>query len=108
MENFRRAAATLERRPENRLLTDNRLSCMKPASQGLSMITERQEDVTPAVLDVMQRTGDPRLREIMVSLVAHLHTFIREVRMTEKEFHDAAAILNELGQRSNDSHNETV
>src|SRR5260370_41645636 len=72
------------------------------------MIIERQEDVTPAVLEVMQRTGDPRLREIMVSLVAHLHAFIREVRMTEAEFRDANTILNELGQRSNDSHNETV
>ncbi|MEA2874369.1 MAG: catechol 1,2-dioxygenase [Hyphomicrobiales bacterium] len=67
-----------------------------------------ESDVTPAVLAVMRRTTDPRLRTIMEALVRHLHGFVREVRLTEEEFRDAAAILNELGQRSTDSHNETV
>jgi catechol 1,2-dioxygenase len=69
---------------------------------------ERQEDVTPAVLAVMRRTADPRLREIMVSLVTHLHAFVREVRLTEIEFREAAAILNEMGKLASDTHNETV
>jgi catechol 1,2-dioxygenase len=72
------------------------------------MLIERQQDVTPAVLEVMERTRDPRLREIMRSLVAHLHSFIRDVRLTEVEFRDAAAILNEMGKLATDSHNETV
>jgi len=72
------------------------------------MLIERQQDVTPAVLAVMERTTDPRLREIMISLVTHLHGFIRDVRLTEAEFRDAAAILNEMGRASTDSHNETV
>lgn len=72
------------------------------------MRIERQQDVTPAVLEVMQRTQNPRLREIMSSLVTHLHGFVRDVRLTEAEFRDAAAILNELGKLSGDSHNETV
>ena len=72
------------------------------------MRIERQQDVTPAVLEVMQRTQNPRLREIMISLVTHLHGFVRDVRLTEAEFRDAAAILNELGELSGDSHNETV
>jgi catechol 1,2-dioxygenase len=33
------------------------------------MIIERQQDVTVAATSVMERTSDPRLREIMVSLV---------------------------------------
>ena len=57
------------------------------------MIIERQEDVTHAVLEVMRRTADPRLREIMTSLVRHLHSFVREVRLTEAEFQAAAAIV---------------
>jgi catechol 1,2-dioxygenase len=69
---------------------------------------ERQEDVTPAVLAVMRRTANPRLREIMVSLVTHLHAFVREVRLTEIEFREAAAILNEMGKLASDTHNETV
>lgn len=72
------------------------------------MIIESQEDVTPAVLAVMERTENPRLREIMVSLVRHLHGFAREVRLTEEEFRDATALLNEMGRLTNDSHNETV
>ncbi len=72
------------------------------------MIIQRQEDVTEAAVAVMQRTTDPRLREIMVSLVRHLHGFVREVRLTEEEFRDATAILNEMGKLASDTHNETV
>jgi catechol 1,2-dioxygenase len=72
------------------------------------MIIERHEDVTPAVLAVMEQTTDPRLREIMLSLVGHLHAFVRDVRLTEEEFRSATAILNEMGQATTDTHNEMV
>jgi len=72
------------------------------------MRIERQQDVTPAVLEVMARTRDPRLREIMTSLVTHLHGFVRDVRLTEAEFRDATALLNEIGALASDTHNEFV
>jgi catechol 1,2-dioxygenase len=72
------------------------------------MIISSQEDVTSAALAVMERTTDERLREIMVALVRHLHEFVREARLTEAEFREAAALVNELGQSSNDTHNETI
>ncbi|HEY4985548.1 MAG TPA: dioxygenase [Bradyrhizobium sp.] len=72
------------------------------------MIIEREQDVTAAARAVMEQTSDPRLREIMVSLVKHLHGFIRDVRLTEAEFREAAAILGELGELSTDTHNEIV
>ena len=72
------------------------------------MRIERQQDVTPAVLEVMERTRDPRLREIMISLVTHLHGFVREVRLTEAEFREVTAILNEMGKLTSDTHNEMV
>jgi catechol 1,2-dioxygenase len=56
----------------------------------------------------MQRPKDPRLREIMTALVTHLHAFVREVRLTEAEFRQATAILNEIGKQQTDSHNEMV
>jgi catechol 1,2-dioxygenase len=56
----------------------------------------------------MERTRDPRLREFMVALVRHLHAFVREVRLTETEFREATAILNEIGKLTTDTHNETV
>ncbi|RWA66215.1 dioxygenase [Mesorhizobium sp.] len=72
------------------------------------MPIESESDLTPAVLAVMERTRDPRLREILVALVKHLHAFCREARLTEPEFRDATAILNEIGQLQTDSHNEFV
>ena len=72
------------------------------------MVIEREQDVTVAALAAMERTSDPRLREIMVSLVKHLHGFVRDVRLTEAEFRDACAILIELGKLSSDTHNEAV
>ena len=72
------------------------------------MIIAREQDVTVAALAVMQQTSDPRLRQIMVSLVKHLHGFVRDVRLTEKEFRDATAVIAELGKLSTDTHNEVV
>ena len=67
-----------------------------------------QRDLTDAVLAVMERTADPRLREIMVSLVRHLHGFVRDVRLSEEEFRTACALVASLGQQTNERHNEVV
>lgn len=72
------------------------------------MLIRGHQDVTPAVLEVMKRTQDPRMREIMTSLVTHLHGFVRDVRLTEVEFREATAILNEIGALASDTHNEFV
>ena len=71
-------------------------------------ILSSERDVTPAVLSVMEQTLNPRLRQIMVSLVKHLHGFVRETRLTEEEYREATAILNEIGKLTTDSHNEAV
>jgi catechol 1,2-dioxygenase len=72
------------------------------------MIIGDQWDVTKAALAVMDRTQDPRLREIMRSLIEHLHAFVRDVGLTEKEFRIATDIVNEIGHASTDTHNEAV
>jgi catechol 1,2-dioxygenase len=72
------------------------------------MIIKSQQDVTIAATAAMRQTSDPRLREIMVSLVKHLHGFVRDTRLTEAEFRDATAILGEMGRLTTDSHNEMV
>lgn len=72
------------------------------------MTIRTEADVTPAVLKVMEQTTDPRLREIMVSLIKHLHGFIRETGLSEDEFRSATAVLNEIGALASDSHNEFV
>ncbi|MGA7323791.1 MAG: dioxygenase [Rhodomicrobium sp.] len=72
------------------------------------MIIENQQSVTDAVLEAFSRTKDPRLKEILLSLVKHLHGFLREARLTENEFQEAAKIIAALGQRTTESHNEVV
>lgn len=72
------------------------------------MIIKGQDDVTRSALEVMGQTPDPRLREIMVSLVRHLHGFVRETRLSEVEFRDATAILARMGELTTDKHNEFV
>lgn len=72
------------------------------------MTIASEQDVTPAVLAVMARTTNPRLREIMLALVTHLHGFVRDTKLTEAEFREATALIAELGQRTTDTHNEVV
>jgi catechol 1,2-dioxygenase len=72
------------------------------------MIIEREQDVTAAALAAMQRTADPRMREIMVALVRHLHGFVRDTKLTEAEFREATAVLAEMGTLTTDTHNEFV
>jgi catechol 1,2-dioxygenase len=72
------------------------------------MIIRTQEDVTAAVLAEMRRTPDARTREILAALVAHLHAFVREVKLTEKEFQAAIALVNAVGQKTTPSHNEAM
>ena len=72
------------------------------------MIIESQSDVTQAVLAEMHRTPDPRTREILAALVNHLHAFVREVRLTEREFQQAIALVNAIGQKTTPSHNEAM
>jgi len=72
------------------------------------MIISNPDEVTADAIAAMQRTADPRAREILVCLVKHLHAFVRESRLTESEFRQAAAILNEMGKLTSDTHNEMI
>lgn len=72
------------------------------------MIIENQAMVTEAVLEAVSRVEDPRLRELLGALVRHLHDFVREVRLTEREFGEAVRIIASLGQKTTASHNEVV
>src|SRR5262249_20229805 len=46
------------------------------------------------------------LKEIMTSLIRHLHAFAREVKLTEQEFNEGINIVARPGQLTNESHNE--
>ena len=72
------------------------------------MIIENQAMVTKAVEEAFARVEDPRLREILLALVRHLHGFVREVRLTEREFGEAVRLIAAMGQKTTASHNEVM
>ena len=57
----------------------------------------REEALVARVLDSFGSCEDPRLREVLESLVRHLHGFIREVRLSEDEWWTAIRFLTAAG-----------
>jgi protocatechuate 3,4-dioxygenase beta subunit len=53
-------------------------------------------------------TPDPRLRQVMTSLVHHLHAFVKDVELTEEEWGTAIDFLTRTGQMSNDVRQEFI
>jgi protocatechuate 3,4-dioxygenase beta subunit len=56
------------------------------------------QSVTEAALEQMAATPDPRLRQVMASLVRHLHDFARDVNLTPEEWLAAIGFLTKVGQ----------
>src|SRR5215470_1617303 len=57
-----------------------------------------QNTITAAVVEQMASTKDARLKEIMESLVRHLHQFAREVDLTPDEWLEGIKFLTAVGQ----------
>ena len=73
------------------------------------MIIETQQDVTEAVLGEMHRTPDRADERDPLRLVKHLHAFVREVKLTEKEFQEAIGLRQrDRPGRPRPSHNEAM
>ncbi|MEO5697112.1 MAG: dioxygenase [Burkholderiaceae bacterium] len=71
-------------------------------------IVTTPESVLPIALEAMQRTPDPRLREVIAALTRHLHAFVQEVGLTEGEFERALDFIVGIGQATNATKNEVV
>jgi hydroxyquinol 1,2-dioxygenase len=67
-----------------------------------------EDKLVESVVQSFDRTANPRLKELMVSLVRHLHSFIREVRLTEAEWGAAIEFLTRAGHMTNDVRQEFV
>ncbi len=66
---------------------------------------ERSAEVVGASFD---RTPDARLREVLGSLVRHLHGFVKDVELTEDEWNAAIGFLTRTGQKCDDLRQEFV
>ncbi len=53
-------------------------------------------------------TSDPRLKQIMTSLVRHLHAFVKEVELTEEEWGFAIDFLTRTGHMSDEVRQEFI
>jgi hydroxyquinol 1,2-dioxygenase len=72
------------------------------------MIIGSEKDVTAVVLSELEKTKNPRLRQIMSAFIRHLHDFAREVKLTEEEFQAAIGYIVALGKHTSETHNEAV
>src|SRR5436305_6352096 len=67
-----------------------------------------ENDITAEVLARFSGTPDPRLRQIMLSLINHLHAFVKEVQLTEAEWFQAIEVLTEAGKLCSDKRQEFI
>ncbi len=51
---------------------------------------------------------DPRLRQVLTSLVGHLHAFVKDVELTEAEWATAVDFLTRTGQTCTDVRQEFI
>jgi protocatechuate 3,4-dioxygenase beta subunit len=55
--------------------------------------------ITDAAIEQMSATPNPRLKQIMESLVRHLHDFARDVDLTPEEWLEGISFLTAVGQK---------
>jgi protocatechuate 3,4-dioxygenase beta subunit len=58
-----------------------------------------ENTITDAVLEQMSSTPEARIKQVMDSLVRHLHAFAREVDLTPEEWLAGIRFLTEVGQK---------
>jgi catechol 1,2-dioxygenase len=80
----------------------------QPKRQNEARRNKTEDDITAEVLARFSATQDPRLRQIMLSLIGHLHAFVKEVQLTEAEWFQAIEILTEAGKMCSDKRQEFI
>ena len=67
-----------------------------------------ESNATEAVLDSFSKIKDKRLKQIMNSLITHLHQVVKEVEPTEDEWMKAIMFLTKTGQKCDDRRQEFI
>ena len=67
-----------------------------------------EDTITQAVLARHADAADARLREVMTSLVQHLHAFARDIRLTEAEWFAGVQFLTDVGHITDDKRQEFI
>src|SRR5512134_1373589 len=72
------------------------------------MRTYTESELADAVIARMDQVKDPRFKQILSSLVRHLHAFAREVELTEEEWFEGIKFLTAVGQKCDDKRQEFI
>ena len=67
-----------------------------------------EANLTDAVLAKLEGAPDARFKEIMTSLIKHLHAFVREVELTEEEWMTGIQFLTAVGHKCDDKRQEFI
>ncbi len=72
------------------------------------MSNNTEEQITQNVVESMADAPNARLKEVMTSLITHLHACIREVELTQEEWGRAIQFLTRTGQMCDDKRQEFI
>lgn len=67
-----------------------------------------EKSITAAVLARMDQCQDARFKQVMGSLITHLHDFVRDVKLTESEWIGAIQFLTATGKAVTDKRQEFI
>lgn len=67
-----------------------------------------QDNITQAVIASFADVGNPRLQQIMTSLVQHIHAFARDVKLTEEEWFQGIDFLTQCGHITDSKRQEFI
>ncbi len=79
-------------------------TALPPAAEQVT----RERELTRRVIASFADCENPRLRQVLESLVEHLHAFVRDVRLTEEEWTAAIEFLRRSGDITNDARQEFI
>jgi hydroxyquinol 1,2-dioxygenase len=72
------------------------------------MRESKETELTAAALGRLAEAVDPRFKQIMTSLIRHLHDFVREVKLTEEEWFAGIQFLTATGQKCDEKRQEFI
>jgi hydroxyquinol 1,2-dioxygenase len=67
-----------------------------------------EDTLTDAVIARLKDASNPRFRQVITSLVKHVHAFAREVELTEEEWFEGIKFLTATGQKCDDKRQEFI
>ena len=67
-----------------------------------------KDNINDVFMNYLGPDVNPRLREIMKSLVTHLHSFAKDVKLTHSEWETGIALLEKAGEISNSKRHEFI